>query len=259
MIRWPALLSAGCAVCAGLILVGFVFIGDHRGLSGAPLPPAQIEPAAPKIRKLADPPLQPAQRRPATPSSAHQDGSPLSDVRLTGVVIAPHLRIAIFAVSGANPLVLSEGEALKDWRIESISPERVVLGGQAGNIVLEPKSDPALVRSPPPAAVETGQFAPGIPPGAVMAVAPVQPPVVVVNLSVPAPAQTQGYPYYPSGYDTGYDQYYPSFDSYPYSYPFFAFAVPRKIGFGFGFFNHHGFKNGFHSGVFHGGGLGRHR
>jgi hypothetical protein len=66
---------------------------------------AKTEPAAPEI-----------------PSAADDANSPLRDVKLTGVVIAPDLRIAIFAVSGTNSLVLSEGETLKDRRLDRISP-----------------------------------------------------------------------------------------------------------------------------------------
>ena len=105
------------------------------------MPPVEIEPAAPKIRKLADPLSSPTHRHPETPSSANDAASSLHDVRLTGIVTGPDIRIAIFAVTGTAPLVLSEGEALKGWRLDSISPERVVLSGPSGNIVLKPKPD----------------------------------------------------------------------------------------------------------------------
>jgi hypothetical protein len=53
--------------------------------------------------------------------------------------------------------VLSEGETLKGWRLESISPKVVMLSGPAGNIVLKPQPDANLVRPPPPVAVQSGQ------------------------------------------------------------------------------------------------------
>src|ERR1700746_809339 len=146
MIRLPAFILVGCVVCAGLILIEFGSISSHRPSPGARR--AEIEPAAPEIRKLADPLFSPTQRRPETASSANDADSPLRDVRLTGVVIGPDLRIAIFAVTGTNSRVLSEGEALKGWRLESISPEGVVLSGPDGNIVLEPQPDANLVRPP---------------------------------------------------------------------------------------------------------------
>ena len=191
MIRLPAYILVACLVCAGLILIEFVSISGHRPSPAARLPPAEI-------RKLADPLFSPTQRRPETVSSANDADSPLRDVRLTGVVIGPDLRIAIFAVTGTNSRVLSEGEALKGWRLESISPEGVVLSGPAGNTVLEPQRDANLVRPPPPVAVQSGQ------PGAAMAGAPGQPiavtPIAVGNLSAATPVQTQGYAYYSPEY-----------------------------------------------------------
>src|SRR6267143_1680195 len=207
MLRLPAFILVGCVFCAGLTLIEFVSISSHRPSPGARLPPAEIEPAAPGIRKLAHPLFSPTQRRPETASSANDADSPLRDVRLTGVVIGPDLRIAIFAVTGTNSRALSEGEALKGWRLESISPEGVVLSGPAGNIVLEPQPDANLVRPPPPVAVQSGQ------PGAAMAGAPGQPmavtPIAVGNLSAATPVQTQGYPYYSPEYYPGYDPDYP--------------------------------------------------
>ncbi len=219
MIRLLALILAGCVVCAGLILIEFGSISNHRPSSGTCLPPTEIEPAAPEIRKLADALFSPKQRRPETPSAANDADSQLRDVRLTGVVIGPDLRIAIFAVTGASPLMLSESDTLKDWRLDSISLERVVLSGPAGSIVLEPKPDANLVRPPPPAAVQAGQLEPDVPHGVALAGAPQQPmavtPIAIGNLSTATPVQTQGYPDYFPEYYAGYDQYYPSYDYYP--------------------------------------------
>jgi hypothetical protein len=208
MVRLPAFILVGCVVCAGLILIEFGSINSHRPSPGARLPPAKIEPAAPEIRKLADPLLSPTQRRPKTASSANDADSPLRDVRLTGIVIGSDVRIAIFAVTGTNSRVLSEGEALNGWRLDSISAERVVLSRPAGTIVLEPQPDANLVRPPPPppVAVQSGQ------PGAAMAGAPEQPiavtPIAVGNLTAATPVQPQGYPYYSPDYYPGYDPYY---------------------------------------------------
>jgi hypothetical protein len=102
MIRWSAFILVGCVVCAGLILIEIGSISSHRPSPGARLPSAEIKSAAPEIRKLADPLFSPTQRRPETASSANDADSPLRDVRLTGVVIGPDLRIAVFAVTGTN-------------------------------------------------------------------------------------------------------------------------------------------------------------
>src|SRR5215813_736549 len=139
MIRLPAFILVGCVVCTGLIPIEFGSVSSHRPLLEA-LPPAEVESAAPEIRKLAK----------ETPSSANDADSPLRDMRLTGVVMGPDLRIAIFAVTGTNSRVLSEGETLNGWRLESISPKVVMLSGPAGNIVLKPQPDAYLVRPPPP-------------------------------------------------------------------------------------------------------------
>ena len=238
MIRLPAFILVGCVVCAGLILIEFGFITSHRPSPGARLPPA--EPAAPEIRKLADPLFSPTQRRPETASSANDADSPLRDVRLTGVVIGPDLRMAIFAVTGTNSRVLSEGETLKGWRLESISPKAVMLSGPAGNIVLKPQPDVNLVRPPPPVAVPTGQ------PDPPMAGAAGQPmavtPITVVNLSGGTPVQTQGYPYYSPEYYSGYDPYYAS--GWDWGNPW-GWGWPVGVSVGFGRCWNCGFRRGF--------------
>jgi hypothetical protein len=205
MIGLPTLTLIGCVVCAGLILTEFGSIASHRPSPGARLAPEEIKPAAPEIRKLADPLFNPTLRRPENGVLANDADSPLRGVRLTGVVIGPDLRVAIFAAAGTNSRVLSEGEALKGWRLDRISPKGVVLSGPAGNVLLAPQPDANLVRPPPPVAVQSGQ------PGPAMVGAPGQPmavtPITVVNLPAGTPAQTQGYPYYFPEYYAGYDPY----------------------------------------------------
>src|SRR5262249_59277106 len=112
MIRLPASILVGCVVCAGLIPIEFGSVSSHRPLPEARLPPAEVEPAAPEIRKPAK----------ETPSSANDADSPLGDVRLTGVVIGPDLRMAIFAVTGTNSPVLSAGGTAEHRRTQNASP-----------------------------------------------------------------------------------------------------------------------------------------
>jgi hypothetical protein len=194
----------------------------------------------------------------SVPSSADDANSPLRDARLTGVVIGPDLRIAIFAVSGTNPLVLSEGETLNDWRLDRISPGKVLLSGPAGSMKLEPKPNADLVRPPPPVAVQPSKLEPSVPPGVELAGTPGQPtaitPIPVGNLSAAIPVQAQGF--------SGYAPNYPSYNYYPYPYQFFAYAVPLGFAFRFGFFRSHDIHHGaFHGAAFHSGGFhgGRHR
>lgn len=261
MIRWPALCLAGCVV-SGLIL------SNDSPLFEARLPPAKTEPAASEMRALADPQFSRIQPRAEVASSADDAASPLRDVRLTGVVIGPDLRIAIFAVTGTNPLVLSEGETLRGWRLDSISPEKVLLSGPAGTIKLKPKPDANLVRSAPLVAAPPAEPEPSLPPGAALAAAPEPPsamtPIPVGNVPVAIPIQAQGYPYYfPENYP-GYEQDYPSYNYYPYPFAYFAYALPIKVRFRFDFLHRHeihGVFRGaavhgvaFHGGGFHGGG-----
>ena len=96
-------------------------------------------------------PLFSSTRRP--PQSAADDSvtsSDLADMRLTGIVTEPDHHVAIFAVNGAKPLRVTEGEAVSGWRIESITPHEVSLSGPGGTKTLEPKLDPNLVQPPAP-------------------------------------------------------------------------------------------------------------
>jgi hypothetical protein len=136
-------------------------------------------------------PLFSSTRRP--PQSAATDSvtnSDLADMRLTGIVTEPDHHVAIFAVNGAKPLRVSEGEAVSGWRIDSITPHEVSLSGPGGTKTLEPKLDPNLVQpaapTPPPnpAARQPAQPAPvanvpprpGVPPSVRPPTPPVRPP-----------------------------------------------------------------------------------
>jgi hypothetical protein len=107
-------------------------------------------------------PLFSSTRRP--PQSAGNDAATdtdLADKRLTGIITEPGHRIAIFAVTGAKPLILTEGETVSGWQIESITPLEVSLSGPGGNMTLQPKLDPNLANAPkPPPAVAAGLVAP---------------------------------------------------------------------------------------------------
>ena len=92
-------------------------------------------------------PLFSATRRPSERTKGDQPTDPaLPNFRLTGIVIEPGRRLAIFAVPGAKALVRSEGESLNEWRVDSIASREVSLSGPAGTTTLEPKADSALVR-----------------------------------------------------------------------------------------------------------------
>jgi hypothetical protein len=158
-------------------------------------------------------------------------------VRLTGVVIEPDLRIAIFVVSGTDSLALSEGETLKGWRIDRILPGNVWLSGPASTVRLEPKPDANLVHAPTPVAVRPNEPDLSVSPGPELAGVPEQPtdmaPTPVGNLSAAIPVQAPVYTYYFPQNDAGYGQNYPSYDYY-------------SVGsaFRFGFFHRHDIHHG---------------
>ena len=151
-------------------------------------------------------PLFSSTRRP--PQSAANDSatsSDLADMRLTGIVTEPDHHVAIFAVNGAKPLRVSEGEAVSGWRIESITPREVSLSGPGGTKTLEPKLDPNLVQPPgptpppnpgarlpaQPAPVANVPPRPGVPPGVPAAAVPPRP-AVAPGLLAPPPRPPRG-------------------------------------------------------------------
>jgi len=140
-------------------------------------------------------PLFSSTRRP--PQSAANDSdasSDLADIRLTGIVTEPYHRVAIFAVKGAKPLRLTEGEAVSGWQVESITPREVSLSGPGGTKTLEPKLDPNLVQpAAPTVAANPAARSPTPPPTANPAARlPVQPAPAAV--APPRPGVPPGSP-----------------------------------------------------------------
>jgi hypothetical protein len=94
-------------------------------------------------------PLFSPTRRPEEIASGADAGPDLADARLTGIVTLPPLKLAIFAIKGAKPLMLGEGETVSGWRIDSIAPAEIALTGPGGTQTMRPKDDPSLVRATP--------------------------------------------------------------------------------------------------------------
>ena len=108
-------------------------------------------------------------RPPQTAANDSGNTSDLADTRLTGIITEPGRSIAIFAVNGAKPLRLTEGEAVSGWRIESITPREVALSGPGGPKTLAPKTDPSLAGQPPtpaPTGTPVAAVRPPVPPSA---------------------------------------------------------------------------------------------
>ena len=173
--RGVVLLLAGCALFGSVIFVELM--SEDAGVSASapvasraePAPPPQAQ--GPRIddllatilgRPLFSPTRQPAGR--ATPDQPID--LDLAEVRLTGIVMEPDRHIAIFAVPGAKPMIRSEGETMKDWRLDTITPQEVVLSGPGGTRTLQPKIDASLTRrAPAPVAARPAQNPPAVQPG----------------------------------------------------------------------------------------------
>ena len=189
------LLLAGCTIFGAIVLLELKSTAtDTAAPSGVPRrsdsTPAVRRPPSTRLddllaQALSRPLFSSTRRPPQTAGNDSVVSSDLADTRLTGIVTEPGHHVAIFAVNGAKPLRLTEGEAVSGWRIESITPREVSLSGPGGTKTLEPKLDPSLAQPPPgptpvvnpaarlpapPTAAQPGPAAnalprPGIPPG----------------------------------------------------------------------------------------------
>ena len=163
------LLIAGCLLFASLIVVEL----DGGGATDAAIAevpvradaaPAATQPA-PRVelddlfRVTLARPLFSATRRPPQITANSSTDPGLTDTRLTGIVTEPDHRLAIFAVAGAKPVALTEGETVSGWRIDSISPREVSLSGPGGTKILQPRIDQNAVAQPrsPPAGAGAGR------------------------------------------------------------------------------------------------------
>ena len=167
------LLLAGCLVFGGIV---FIELQPDATDEPAPsevsrrpnMPSAVHRPQSARLEELLTTvlgrPLFSSSRRPPQTAANDSGGtSDLADTRLTGIVTEPGRSIAIFAVNGAKPLKLTEGEAVSGWRIESITPREVGLSGPGGSKTLTPKIDPNLA-APPSGPAAAAAVRPPIPP-----------------------------------------------------------------------------------------------
>jgi general secretion pathway protein N len=160
------LLIAGCLLFASLIVVGLNGgVAADAALTEIPVradaAPAAMQPV-PRVElddllrvTLARPLFSATRRPPQTAGNATADPG-LTDTRLTGIVTEPDRRLAIFAITGGKPVVLTEGETVSGWRIDSISPREVSVSGPGGTKILQPRIDQNAVarpRSPPAGAI----------------------------------------------------------------------------------------------------------
>jgi hypothetical protein len=163
--RLLVLLLVACASLIGLIAFEFTSMNSDSPVveatalqaASAPKPPLPGPNVADLVATTLAGPLFSPTRRPSEQAGA-EAASDLADFRLSGIVIEPDRRIAIFA-AGAKPFIRAEGESLNNWRLDNISPYAVSLSGPEGTRTLEPKADKNLVRPAPPTAA-AGQRGP---------------------------------------------------------------------------------------------------
>ena len=148
---------AGSAIFAVLL---FVELGDTADQPTALPSTARTKiPAAPAAQRpqgealvqttLAQPLFSPTRSPPHQLTGDKSSGPQLPNLRLSGIVIEPEHRLAIFAVPGSKPLARAEGETINEWRLDSIGLNQVSLSGPTGIMTLEPRSDPKSVQQKP--------------------------------------------------------------------------------------------------------------
>jgi hypothetical protein len=128
-------LSTGAADGAAVVPAAARRDGDRAKL------PQVATPVEPLVATMLARPLFSPDRRPA--ESPRSPGADFKDKRFTGIVIEPDQRLAIFAVTGAKPLAVTEGDSVDGWRIESITADEITLVSAQGSRTLRPMPAPA--------------------------------------------------------------------------------------------------------------------
>jgi hypothetical protein len=97
-------------------------------------------------------PLFSPDRRPSSAAAAVAGFPGLP--RLSGIMVGPFGRSAIFAADGAKPLVVQEGARVVGYTVKAIEATQVRLAGPNGNVVLYPSFAAAsagrVTKAPPP-------------------------------------------------------------------------------------------------------------
>jgi general secretion pathway protein N len=198
------LLLAGSLIFGGVIVVDLEAATDDEVAVSASTAPAGAGVAVHRqpsthvdellATVLSRPLFSSTRRPPPTAANDSQSSADLGDTRLTGIITEPGRHLAIFAVNGAKPLRLTEGEAVSGWRIESITPREVSLSGPGGTKTLEPKIDPSLAQGPAPAPVNPAARPPVPLPAAAAALPRPGVPPTIPNPPPPRPARTGNRP-----------------------------------------------------------------
>jgi len=132
----------------GAALLLILIVEWLPGGEPAALPPARVPHLAPADQNAASKdtgdwadaitqrPLFSVGRRPPKAAQGTHTASGSGLPRLSGIMITPSERHAIFMPDSGKPMTLGEGAVLDDSTIRQIRPDRVVLSGPKGEIVL---------------------------------------------------------------------------------------------------------------------------
>ncbi len=93
-------------------------------------------------------PLFSPDRRPLPEVITSSDSGISGLPRLTGIIIGPYGRSAIFAAEGSKPIVLQEGGRLGAYMVKSINVAEVRLIGPDGARILSPTFDRSVNQTP---------------------------------------------------------------------------------------------------------------
>jgi hypothetical protein len=172
--------AALLAFCGLAFALSVALLQQWRPEDAAPVAPPHLAETPPTPQVLQDAPdraiqmaallarplFEPTRRPPAV---AAADSAPQAAImpRVTGVLVGPADRNAIFLVPGvAAPLVAREGGRVGDYTVQSIAAGQVTLQGPGGPLMLRPtfdKNSPRPVASPPAALAIGGAASPRLP------------------------------------------------------------------------------------------------
>jgi hypothetical protein len=122
----------------------------------ASMPAVDADDAGRRVAEVLARPLFSPGRRPAAEAAAAPPAAVAPLPRMTGVIVTPAGRRAIFVNGAGKPIVVTEGERIGAYAVQSIEAGRVTLAGPDGQRVVAPAFDPK------PAARAAGP-APGLP------------------------------------------------------------------------------------------------
>ncbi|MBV8505929.1 MAG: hypothetical protein JOZ11_08995 [Alphaproteobacteria bacterium] len=148
-----SLALAGCAIFAGVLFAEFEAGTRPKlpaaGISAHIRTPLAVpsDNAAPLDEQvamaLARPLFNPTRRSPALSESKSPPELGLEGLRLAGIVTALDRRFAVFAATGGKLVALAEGQTVRGWQIQSITPRQVRLSAFGGMMTLQPQPGPA--------------------------------------------------------------------------------------------------------------------